>query len=205
MINPNQTLRRFYRWNAPIYDLTRWAILRGRRAAIDALRLRPGNGVLEIGCGTGLSFVSLVEQVGERGRVVGVDLSYHMLARARHRHRHNVHLIQADAARLALRCRFDAVLVSYALTMIPDWQAAIDRACNHLESGGTVVILDFARCDPPRARLRALFNRYLARNHVDTDRDLKGALARRMGRIEELDRVPAHVTLLRGTGLRSAG
>ena len=205
MINSNQTLQRFYRWNAPIYDLTRWTILRGRRAAIDALCLRPGDGVLEIGCGTGLSFASLVEQVGERGRVVGVDLSFHMLARARRRRRRNVHLIQADAARLTLRCRFDAVLVSYALTMIPDWRAAIERACDHLESSGIMVILDFARSDPPRSWRRALFDRWLARNHVDTGRDLKGAVARRMDRVEEHERVPAYVTLLRGTGLRSAG
>lgn len=202
MFSSNRVLQRFYRWNAPIYDLTRWTILRGRRAAIDALRLRTDDRVLEIGCGTGSSFAGLFEKVGKRGNVVGVDLSYHMLARARRRRGLDVQLIQADAARLTLRRRFHAVLMSYSLTMIPDWRTAIELACDHLEPEGTIVILDFAPRTHPRALWRRWFDRYLSWNHVDTSRDLKGALVRQVGPVEEFDQVPAYVTLLRGTRSR---
>ncbi|MFH0982313.1 MAG: methyltransferase domain-containing protein [Planctomycetota bacterium] len=200
--DPNLTLQRFYRWNAPIYDLTRWTILRGRQAAIEALRLRPGERVLEIGCGTGLNLARLRQQVGARGLVVGLDHSYAMLARARRRRLPHVCLVQADAARLAFRGRFHAVLMAYSLRMIPDWNGALERACAHLEPDGTLVVLDFAPRTEPLAFWRALLDRHLAWNHVDTGRDLKGALQQCMEQVEELDAVPAYVTLLRGTGLR---
>ena len=61
----------------------------------------PGENVLEIGCGTGATTVPLAEAVGERGRVVGVDLSEPMLAGARQRVAEsrlgNISLTQADA------------------------------------------------------------------------------------------------------------
>jgi SAM-dependent methyltransferase len=62
----------FDRLSAPLYD-----------PASRHLALRPGEAVLDIGCGTGAMLVPLREAVGERGRVVGVDYSPRMLARAR--------------------------------------------------------------------------------------------------------------------------
>jgi SAM-dependent methyltransferase len=62
---------------------------------------RAGESVLEIGCGTGAATVPFAEAVGERGRVVGVDISEPMLAAARQRIAEsgldNVTLLQADA------------------------------------------------------------------------------------------------------------
>ena len=56
---------------------------RFRARAAQHLALRPGDRVLEIGCGTGRNFPYLREAVGPGGRVYGVDLSAGMLARAR--------------------------------------------------------------------------------------------------------------------------
>src|SRR5216683_2499292 len=75
------------------------------RAVNDLLLARsavaPGEKVLEIGCGTGAATVPFAEAVGERGRVVGVDISEPMLAGARKRiaesGRGNILLLQADA------------------------------------------------------------------------------------------------------------
>lgn len=54
-----------------------------RRRAAARLNLKPGNRMLEIGCGTGRNFPFLREAVGPRGKVYGVDLSTGMLRRAR--------------------------------------------------------------------------------------------------------------------------
>src|SRR6202044_2485796 len=75
-----------------------------RRRAVQALGLRPGDTVIDMACGTGLNFPLLQRAVGPGGRIVGVDLTDAMLARAQNRIQSNgwsnFSLVQADAARV---------------------------------------------------------------------------------------------------------
>ena len=74
-----------YRQLAAGYDASSRRELPLRLRTIDLLQLRPGQNVLDVACGTGLSFAPLHERVGATGRVVGVEVSPEMaeLARAR--------------------------------------------------------------------------------------------------------------------------
>src|ERR1700749_1271981 len=56
-----------------------------RLRAVQALGLRPGGTVIDLACGTGLNFPLLQQAVGPGGRIVGVDLTDAMLARAQDR------------------------------------------------------------------------------------------------------------------------
>src|SRR3954454_2905316 len=98
-----------YRKKAKHYDIaSRFAPVPGypvraqRRAAVQALGLRLGASVVDVACGTGLNFPLIEEAIGPAGRIVGVDLTDAMLARARKRIEtngwSNVSLVQADAA-----------------------------------------------------------------------------------------------------------
>jgi ubiquinone/menaquinone biosynthesis C-methylase UbiE len=73
-------------------------------AALDAARLGAGESVLDVGCGCGDTTVALAGQVGPSGRVLGLDVSAPMLARARERCAGfpNVELREGDAARAEL-------------------------------------------------------------------------------------------------------
>ena len=193
------TLKRFYGWNAPIYDVTRWVVMRHRRAAAAALGLGPGDRVLDIGCGTGLNFRHLRRFVGRAGRIVGVDYSDAMLRRAIRRREPGTDLIRAEASSLRLAARFDGVLFAYSLTMIPDWRGALRRACDHLVEGGRLVILDFGRREPGFSPMRRGFERYLSANHVHPERDLAGEVERNLGKVEALRPTGAFITLLRGS------
>ena len=162
----------FYRYQACVYDWTRWTILRGRRRAIERLQLRPESEVLEVGCGTGLSFRHVRGYLdAARGRLVGLDCSPHMLRRAQRRVAahgwQNVELVEADATQVELGRRFDGILFAYSLTMIPDWAAALDRASEHLKPGGRLVVLDFDRFHL-WGPLGPLFRGWLRLNHVET-------------------------------------
>src|SRR4029077_6926179 len=81
-----------YRKKAKHYDITsRLYPVPGypqrtqRLRAVQALRLRPGDSVIDMACGTGLNFALLEKVVGPGGRIVGVDLTDAMLARAQDR------------------------------------------------------------------------------------------------------------------------
>ena len=80
---PDQRLARDkYRRNAATYDDSN-RFSRLRRHCVDLLTLRHGDVVLDAGCGTGLNFALIQAAIGERGTLIGVDLSPDMLAVAR--------------------------------------------------------------------------------------------------------------------------
>lgn len=115
--------------------------------ALRDLGLRPGESVLDIGCGTGGAVVALREAVGQDGRVVGVDSSPAMLARARRRVDAsgwtNVELRLGDASRMSLgREEFDAAVALSSLSAMSDVPATVRRAYDALRPGGRLFVFD---------------------------------------------------------------
>ena len=184
----NTAVQRFYRYHAYVYDSTRWIILHGRRRAVMHLKLRPDSQVLEIGCGTGLNFRYILDELRpDAGKLTGLDFSADMLARAQRRVAtsgwSNVELVQADAGALALPERYHAILFAYSLTMIPDWAAALERARDHLRPGGRLVVLDFGRFQS-WGPVGALMRGWLRLNHVETLRDYEQKLRELFGNLD---------------------
>ena len=142
-----------YRKKAKHYDVTsRFYPAPGypqqaqRRRAVQALGLRPGDSVIDIACGTGLNFPLIEEAIGPAGRIVGVDLTDAMLARAQDRIEtngwSNISLVQADAADFDFPAEVDAILSTYALSQVPESAQVIARGAAALSGGGRWVVLD---------------------------------------------------------------
>jgi ubiquinone/menaquinone biosynthesis C-methylase UbiE len=117
-----------------------------RLRAVQALGLRPGDSVIDIACGTGLNFPLIEERIGPGGRIIGVDLTDAMLARAQDRIERsrwsNVSLVQADAADFGFPAEVDAILSTYALTQVPGCAEVIAHGAAALSAGGRWVVLD---------------------------------------------------------------
>ena len=103
-----------YRQHAPSYDAAAAHSMARRRRVIGLLKLRPGDTVLDVGCGTGLSFPMILEAIGPGGQLLGVELSPDMLALARERTGKagwgNVSLIEAPMERASVPFPLDAIL-----------------------------------------------------------------------------------------------
>jgi ubiquinone/menaquinone biosynthesis C-methylase UbiE len=135
---------------APWYRFGEWTILLApgfRRRAVARLGLKPGDRVMEVGCGTGRNLLLLREAVGRQGEVIGVDASDGMLAEARKtisRHRwRNVRLIHEDARKLRLNePQLDVEYFSLSYSVLPEREPVLDRAWEALLPGGRLVIMD---------------------------------------------------------------
>ncbi|HYY37623.1 MAG TPA: methyltransferase domain-containing protein [Xanthobacteraceae bacterium] len=117
-----------------------------RKRAAQRLGLRPGDRVLELGCGTGRNFPYLRQAVGPNGRIYGVDLSSGMLAKAQalceERQWSNVELAQNDAAEYAAPEPVDGVLFGLSYNTMPHHLMVLRHALKQLRPGGRIVIMD---------------------------------------------------------------
>ena len=109
-------------------------VVRRRRLVQEALAARPGERVLDVGCGSGFYVTELLDQVGREGSVTGVDRAPAMLAVAAKRAegRDNVAFYEADATNLPVPDgAFDAAVSVQVLEYVPDasarWPTCIER------------------------------------------------------------------------------
>lgn len=158
-----------------LYDAIVWFALRGRGRQLRArllelAALRPGESVLDVGCGTGTLAIRAKEIVGRSGTVCGVDASVEMLSRAR-----------AKTARAGVEVRFENAAAqslpfpdsSFDLGLGTMMLHHLGRAARRgfaaelrrvLRSGGRVLLVDFAAAEARRSGLAGHFHRH---GHVD--------------------------------------
>jgi demethylmenaquinone methyltransferase/2-methoxy-6-polyprenyl-1,4-benzoquinol methylase len=141
-----QSGAKYYDFTTLLYRLIGLRMNRYRSLAVKLLRLKRGGSIIELGCGTGLNFPLLVEQIGPEGRLVGVDLTPGMLERARERVERsgwkNVELVQSDIARYDIPHGVDGVLATGVFGYVAGYDRVIKAASEALVPGGRMVILD---------------------------------------------------------------
>ncbi len=133
-----------YRHRARWYDAVVARSSRGlRRRAVELLELREGQIVLDVACGTGLSFGAIEHRIGPEGRLIGIDLSPDMLAKARERADRqgwrNVTLVEAPVEKAEIPVQADAALsvLTHDVMRSP---RALENVLAHVRPGGGVVM-----------------------------------------------------------------
>jgi S-adenosylmethionine-diacylgycerolhomoserine-N-methlytransferase len=199
-----------YRVQRHFYDLTRKYYLLNRDQAVRDLAVPDGGTVLEVGCGTARNLVAIARRY-PHAAVFGIDISREMLASAaarvaREKLGGRVVLGEADAtqfdpAGLFGCARFDRILFSYTLSMIPAWQDALRHAAGLLAPGGALSIVDFGDQNRLPDWFRTSLRAWLTRFDVFPRDELPGWIA---GLADELGLMSDCQQVRRGYAMRVA-
>ncbi|WP_415379602.1 class I SAM-dependent methyltransferase [Halosimplex sp. TS25] len=127
-------------WDPDAYDRDTGFVHEYGGSVVDLLDPRPGERVLDLGCGTGHLTAEIADAVGESGAAVGVDQSAEMVERARESYP-DLRFDVADARAYSVDGQFDAVFSNAALHWIPeaDQAAVAERVRESLAPGGRFV------------------------------------------------------------------
>ncbi len=158
-----ERLQAFYGPQAAHYDAFRERLLHGREYLIQRLAPPPDATVIELGGGTGRNLEYFGPRLLSFARVEVVDLCPALLEQARRRcarWQGLVAVVEADASTYCPPQPADCVYFSYALTMIPDWRAAVDNALGMLRPGGLLGAVDFYEAPPGPPAGRAWRGRF---------------------------------------------
>lgn len=135
------------------------------RGLVDELAVRPGERVLDLGCGRGAALVPLAEAAGPSGRVLGIDLAPRMVELTSRTvgalPQVTVRLGDAGDPQLPA-ASIDVVASSLVVFFLPDPAAGLRRWAELLVPGGRLGISTFGAPDPHWPRLDTLFGRYLS-------------------------------------------
>lgn len=146
MATIGSTSKQYDLWSK-VYDVTfGMLVIERQRRAVQELRLRGGERVLDLGVGTGATLDSYPRTVD----VVGIDLSAGMLQQARRKLERerwtHVKLVQGDAMLPPFRDQsFDHVLISHVITVVPDPSEVLRWASRIVKPGGRVVLVNHFR------------------------------------------------------------
>jgi len=131
-----------YRRRAAVYDLELALFEPVRRRAVAWLAPNPGDTVLDVGCGTGLSFELLQAAVGAVGRIIGIEQSPEMIDLARHRvAQHgwrNVTLLCSPVESARFAAKADGALLHFTHDILQS-EDALANLVRHLKPGASVV------------------------------------------------------------------
>lgn len=159
-----------YRNQRRFYDATRKYYLLGRDHLVQQMQPKASATILEIACGTGRNLDQIDRRYPMR-QLYGLDISEQMLTSARAKLAGRAKLAQADACdfdavHLFGRSEFDHIVLSYSLSMIPDWEKAVAEAARYLAKGGRLYIVDFGDQAGLPSWFKAGLRRWLAKFHV---------------------------------------
>jgi phosphatidylethanolamine/phosphatidyl-N-methylethanolamine N-methyltransferase len=175
----NDFVARVYEKLASVYDLVFGPTLHpGRIEAIQKMKIRPGDSVLEVGVGTGINLSMYPASCA----ITGIDLSAPMLDKAHDRILNkglrNCRVMEMDAAQMSFADEsFDIVYAPYLISVVPDPVKVAQEMRRVCRKGGRIVILNHFKSENPiMSRIETAISPLTVHIGFKADLDLKGFL-----------------------------
>ena len=141
-------LNKFYKNQAIYYDDYRMEMLHGKEHIMYSIPYKKNNNILILAGGTGDVLDYISDLIEHFNKITLVDLSEPLLEIAKNRiEKHNwldkVDIIKEDVSNFKSDIKYDIVIITYSLTMIPKWEKTLCNVKNLLNENGYLAISDF--------------------------------------------------------------
>jgi len=143
------SIRKAYQRFANVYDITFGKIShKGRWQSINMLDVNPGENILEVGVGTGLTLSLFPDDCN----VTGIDLSEEMLQKAhkiiKDSNRKNIKIMKMDAMNMDFPDNhFDKVIAAYVISVVPDPIKVLKEMSRVCKKGGKIIFINHFKCE----------------------------------------------------------
>jgi ubiquinone/menaquinone biosynthesis C-methylase UbiE len=154
---PKMAARKLYDPLSRWYDTLARSEQKNTRHGLELLAAQPGEGILDLGCGTGSALLILDNITGSSAHLVGCDLSLGMLTAAQRKYKRrrslgSIDLMCADACALPiLTDSFNGLLMSFTLELFdtPIIPAVLTECIRILKPGGRLAVVALAKTKKP--------------------------------------------------------
>lgn len=176
--NQTEQLESFYKDQSENYDSYRQRFLHGKHEVMSVFPLIKNKSVLDIGGATGFNFEYIKDDLKIYKQITILDLCKSLLdvadARIQTNGWRNVKTCHKDVMTYDQSQKYDVIMISYTLTMVPDWKLILNKIHELLEDDGYFVITDFTVDDNDSfwKKVFATDKVYPDREHVKYIRDL---------------------------------
>jgi ubiquinone/menaquinone biosynthesis C-methylase UbiE len=144
-------------WNevAPFYH-KRWAKneigpFAVTKKLLDLTKIKKGDNILDLACGTGLVTKKLIRKVGSKGKIYAIDSSESAIKIAKKwtGNTKNLHFVRADAEKIQFKIQFDAITCQYALFFFPNEQKVLKNMKKLLKKNGIISLAVHGKYNVP--------------------------------------------------------
>lgn len=183
-------LESFYEDQASSYDNFRSRMLHGKRELMHMLPIKPNTSLCVFAGGTGDVLEYIADSVPNLSDVCVMDICEPLLKKSMERvEKHgwrNVESVVGDAHTFVQPNRYDYVVITYSLSMIPDWKAALTNAIASLKPGGYLAVSDFTVHDQQSNLSRKLWKKWFSFDRVHLSEDHRKEIGSRLEVVREV-------------------
>ena len=118
---------------------------------IKSAKIKSGQKVLDLACGTGLVTKKILNKVGKKGEVYGIDSSNSALKIAKKwiGDKKNIHFVRGDAETIQFNTKFDVITCQYALFFFPNEQKVLKNMKKFLKNDGRITLTVHGKYNVP--------------------------------------------------------
>jgi len=163
----------YYKHQVNYYDAYRFNMLHGKLPMLYSIDYKTNDDILIIAGGTGDILEYIKNYVNKCNSITVIDICDHMIDYAKERVKknnwNNVTCICQNALDINTLVKYDSVIISYSLSMIPEWKKVIDISIDCLKKNGQLAVADFTFTTEQYKITKLLFNFIFSFSYINVN------------------------------------